>query len=63
MRFHTCRITESQFYQVVCTYYSDPHKPSVSLVNAICYPETVKFVAKAIHTPCGEIVIKYLAVL
>lgn len=49
MRFRAGRITLSRLYQVV---HSDPHKPSVSLVKAFCYPETVKFAMKSTLYGC-----------
>ena len=49
MRFRAGRKTASCLYQVV---HSNPHKPSVSLVKAICYPETAKFATKSTLYGC-----------
>ena len=49
MRFQAGKITASRLYQVV---RSDPHKPSVSLTKAICYPEAVKFATKSTSYGC-----------
>lgn len=37
MRYHCERITASRLYEVVRT---DPHKPAMSLIKSICYPES-----------------------
>ena len=42
-RYRAGRIT-SRFKRVLNT---DPQNPSISLLNAICYPETTKFTTKA----------------
>ena len=44
IRYHCGRITASHLYEVVRT---DPHKPAVSLVTSLCYPESVKFSSAA----------------
>ena len=49
MKFRAGRITASHLYQVT---HSDPHKPSVSLIKAIYYPETVKFATKSTSYGC-----------
>ena len=49
MRFRSGRITASRLYQVV---HTDPHKPSVSLIKAICYPDSVRFTTAATVHGC-----------
>ena len=59
MRFRAGRITASRLHQVV---HSDPHKPAISLVYAICYPETIKVTTKATLYGCeheGKAIDKY----
>ena len=51
MKFRSGRITASRFYQAV---HTDPHKPAISLVRAICYPETVNFVTSATKYGCDH---------
>ena len=41
---HCGRITASRLYKVIRT---DPHKPAVSLVTSLCYPESGKFSSAA----------------
>ena len=43
-RYKAGRITASRFRQVL---HTDPNKPSLSLLKAICYPETYKFSTQA----------------
>ena len=40
VRYHCGRITASRLYEVI---HTDPHKPAISLVTSICYPESEKF--------------------
>ena len=49
MRFRSGRITASRLHQVV---HTDPHKPSVSLIKAICYPELFRFTTAATKHGC-----------
>ena len=44
IRHHCGRITVSCLYEVVRT---DPHKPAVSLVTSLCYPESEKILSAA----------------
>ena len=48
VKYMSGRMTACRFYQTVNT---GPHKPAISLVRALCYPETVSFVISA--TKCG----------
>ena len=49
MRYHSGQITGFRLYQAV---HTDPHKPSLSLVRALCYPETVRFTTSATQYGC-----------
>ena len=49
MRYHAGRITASRLYKAV---HTDPHKPAVSLIYGICYPETTKFTTPATQYGC-----------
>ena len=49
MRFRSGRITASRLHQVV---HTDPHKPSISLIKAICYPNSVRFITAATKHGC-----------
>ena len=49
MKYRSGRITASRFYQAV---HTDPHKPAISLIHAICYPESVKFKTAATEYGC-----------
>ena len=40
MRYHCGRITASRLYEVI---HTDPHKPAISLVISICYPQSKIF--------------------
>ena len=51
MRFRSGRITASRFHQAV---HTDPHKPALSLVRAICYPNTVRFTTAATKYGCDH---------
>ena len=42
-------ITGSRAYQVV---HSDPHKPALSLLNSICYPQSCQFTSAATMYGC-----------
>ena len=43
------RVTASRFKQVIRT---DPHQPSLSLLNSVCYPEIHKFSTQATSWGC-----------
>ena len=43
-KYRAGRITASRFKQVLCT---NLHRPSLSLLKSICYPETCRFSSKA----------------
>ena len=49
MRFRSGRITASRLHQVV---HTDPHKPSIFLIKAICYPDSVRFTTAATKFGC-----------
>ena len=49
MKFCSGRITASQLHQVV---HTDPHKPSISLLKVICYPDSVRFTTAATKFGC-----------
>ena len=49
MRYRAGRITASRLYQAV---HTDAHKPALSLVFGICYPESAKFTTKATRYGC-----------
>ena len=51
MRFHSGKIIASRLHQVV---HTDPHKPSISLINckAICYPDSIRFITAATKFGC-----------
>ena len=40
VRYHCGRITASRLYEVI---HTDPHRPAISLVTSICYPESEIF--------------------
>lgn len=44
MKFRSGRVTSSRFYHAV---HTNPHKPSISLLVGMCYPESVKFTTAA----------------
>ena len=48
-KFRAGRVTGSRLYQVVKT---DPHKPALSLLNSVCYPETCQFKSAATAYGC-----------
>ena len=48
-KFRAGRITASSFYQVV---HTDPHKPALSLLSSVCYPETNRFTSAATTYGC-----------
>ena len=41
--------SQSRFYQVV---HTDPHKPALSLLSSVCYPETNRFTSAATTYGC-----------
>ena len=47
--YKTGRITTSRFKQVL---HTDPHQPSLSLLNSICYPEIHKFSTQSTSWGC-----------
>ena len=49
MKYRAGRITASRLFQAV---HTDPNKPAISLVSAICYPESVKFTSSATKYGC-----------
>ena len=49
MKYRAGRITASRLFQAV---HTDPNKPAISLVRAICYPESVKFSSSATKYGC-----------
>lgn len=49
MRYRSGRITASRLFQAV---HTDPHKPALSLVRSICYPESAKFTTAATQYGC-----------
>ena len=49
MHYHCGRITASRLYEVI---YTDPHKPAISLVISICYPESEIF--STVAAECGK---------
>ena len=49
MKYRAGRITVSRLFQAV---HTDPNKPAISLVCAICYPESVKFTSSATKYGC-----------
>lgn len=49
MKYQSGRITASRLHQVV---HTDPHKPALSLIYSICYPETRNFFAAATKYGC-----------
>ena len=49
MRYSSGRITASRLYQAV---HTDPHKPALSLMRSICYPESAKFTTTATQYGC-----------
>lgn len=49
MKYRAGRITASQLFQAV---HTDPNKPAISLVLAICYPESAKFTSTATKYGC-----------
>jgi len=51
MRYHSGQVTASHLYQAVYMY-TDPHKPALSLVHSICYPETAEFITTATQYGC-----------
>lgn len=48
-KYRAGRITGSQVYQVVRT---DPHKPALSTVSTVCYPEACQFTSAATNYGC-----------
>jgi len=49
MRYRAGRITASRLYQAV---HTDPHKPALSIIYGICYPESTKFTTKVTQYGC-----------
>ena len=49
MRYRSGRITASHLFQAV---HTDPHKPALSLVRSICYPESTKLTTAATQYGC-----------
>ena len=48
-QYRAGRITASRFKQVL---HTDPHQPSMSLLNSVCYPEIYKFSTQATSWGC-----------
>ena len=48
-RYRAGRVTASRFRQVL---HTDPHKPSLSLLKSICYPEVNRFSTRATKWGC-----------
>lgn len=49
MRYRSGRITASRLYQAT---HTDPHKPALSLIRSICYPESARFTTAATQYGC-----------
>ena len=49
MRYRSGRITTSRFYQAT---HMSPHAPSISLLRAVCYPESIIFITTATKYGC-----------